>query len=211
MLITAPNGVVITRIGTLNTYEGALAQVNYYQNEIPIQAVTLSNTLVRVIEIVKQSDTSVAIDVPYTVSGNTITFESAITELFIIRFFTSDLLTSFTIGTTESGYGRGIDSVTIGRVNAATMDYSTAVGHHLHALAGNQFVFGRYNEDDASGKYIFIFGNGTSSSERKNAMCIKKSDNTLLMALDTNAAADTDDGELTAVLGDLGILSNVIE
>lgn len=211
MSILAPNGVLITRIGTLNTNEGALAQVNYYQNAVPIQAVTVNNTIVRIKEIVKQSDTSVAIDVPYTVSGNTITFESAITELFIIRFFTSDLLTSFTIGTTESGYGRGIDSVTIGRVNAATMDYSTAVGHHLHALAGNQFVFGRYNEDDASGKYIFIFGNGTSSSERKNAMCIKKSDNTLLMALDTNAAADTDDGELTAVLGDLGILSNVIE
>lgn len=64
----------------------------------------------------------------------------------------------------------GTDSIALGKYASAVQESTIAIGHNVQTAAANQTVIGRYNS-----RYpdkTFIIGNGSSSSDVKNAMMI---------------------------------------
>ena len=56
--------------------------------------------------------------------------------------------------------------------NIATGSNSHAEGVGTIATSENQHVQGKYNVEDTEGKYCFIIGNGTSDTDRSNALAV---------------------------------------
>lgn len=65
-------------------------------------------------------------------------------------------------------------SVTIGRGNTASGEYSVSIGKGLIAAGDTQTALGRFNVDETEFdmRNLFILGNGTSISNRSNAMAV---------------------------------------
>ena len=59
-----------------------------------------------------------------------------------------------------------------GSSTTASGNFSHAEGYYTKASSDYQHVQGKYNVEDTNGKYAFIIGNGTSDSERSNAIAI---------------------------------------
>lgn len=89
-------------------------------------------------------------------------------------------------GANNSSYGacahtEGGANSAIGNYSHAGGAYSYAFdlvgfvhGYQLQAQNPYEAVFGKYNEKDPLGKFIFAVGNGTSESNRKNALSLTK-------------------------------------
>lgn len=95
-------------------------------------------------------------------------------------------------------------------------DYALATGNGIIAQRRAQFVGGEYNTADSSGssiadrgKYVMVFGNGTSDTSRSNAYAVTW-DGNIETAIDTTAASGTTDGDLYAAITALGWESEVI-
>ena len=71
-------------------------------------------------------------------------------------------------GTTASGS----QSHAEGGGTMALKGCSHAEGIHTIAASSCQHVQGRYNIEDSNGKFAYIIGNGTSDTERSNALAI---------------------------------------
>jgi hypothetical protein len=88
----------------------------------------------------------------------------------------------------------GSNSVAFGSSTKANADHATAIGLSSVANAMNSFVIGRYNDTIAGSNLnswvpsdpLFLIGNGTSNTNRKNAMTMLKNGNT---GFGTNAPA----------------------
>ena len=143
-----------------------------------------------------------------------------------------------TVASGGYSHAEGFHTEASGECSHAEGDYSEASGEYSHAEGGYteasgyashasgyasiangslHFVIGEYNEVDTLrtargytyGKYVFIIGNGRSSSERSNAFAVTW-DGNVELALDTTAAAGTTDGDLYAAITALGWESEVI-
>lgn len=64
----------------------------------------------------------------------------------------------------------------IGNYNDVNYQYTTLIGSHLTPTNTDQYVFGRFNATDSGG--FFIIGNGSSDSNRSNAMVISTNGDT---------------------------------
>ena len=80
----------------------------------------------------------------------------------------------------DAGSASGNYSVSIGNTTDASGISSIALGNNVSARSDNQVVLGKYNIEDTSGTYGFIFGGGTSST-RKNLFTIDWSGNGTLL------------------------------
>ena len=69
---------------------------------------------------------------------------------------------------------RGLFSVSLGRNSDSYGDCSVSIGDNLIAVGENQTVFGKYNVDETEFdmRNLFVLGNGTSTSNRSNAMAV---------------------------------------
>ncbi len=79
----------------------------------------------------------------------------------------------------DAGSASGNYSISIGNTTDASGTSSIALGDHVSAKGNNQVVLGKYNVEDTSNTYGFIFGGGTSST-RKNLFTIDWSGNGVL-------------------------------
>ena len=124
-----------------------------------------------------------------------------------------DLYTSTGINVgRKSGTTSGIRSSAIGIENEASGDYSYAEGTNTKAKGyashaegietiangRGQHAGGRYNVEDTQGQYLFIIGNGTSGTERKNAMTLDLSGNG---TFDGNVICKHQDGSQISMVG----------
>ena len=80
----------------------------------------------------------------------------------------------------DAGSASGNYSISIGNTTDASGISSIALGDHVSAKSNNQVVLGKYNIEDTTGTYGFIFGGGTSSI-RKNLFTIDWSGNGVLL------------------------------
>lgn len=64
----------------------------------------------------------------------------------------------------------GLYSVAIGNISRAAKSQSVAIGPSVVAAKSKQVVIGAYNAEDSNAN--FVIGNGSSSTDRKNAMTI---------------------------------------
>lgn len=96
-----------------------------------------------------------------------------------------------------------------GCVSEARREYSHAQNHGTIANTVAQTALGKFNEQDNSGDYAVIIGNGTADDARSNALTVDWTGN-VLMALDTTAASGTDH-DLYAAITALDWQSDVIE
>lgn len=71
----------------------------------------------------------------------------------------------------------GEDAHALGHLSKACGTGSFALGRGALAGSNQQFAMGKYNLEDSSGVYAFIFGNGTSDTNRSNAMTLDWSGN----------------------------------
>lgn len=97
-------------------------------------------------------------------------------------------------------------AIAIGTTVQANNWNSVAIGIGLISNYAYQYVRGKYN---ATGDYAEIVGNGASTNNRSNAYALTW-DGDAHYALDTTAAAGTDDGALYAAITALGWESEVI-
>ena len=97
-------------------------------------------------------------------------------------------------------------AIAIGTTVQANNWNSVAIGIGLISNYACQYVRGKYN---ATGDYAEIVGNGASTNNRSNAYALTW-DGDAHYALDTTAAAGTDDGALYAAITALGWESEVI-
>lgn len=72
----------------------------------------------------------------------------------------------------ESTFATGQGSHSEGQYASASGNYSHAEGIGTDASSNCQHVQGKWNKEDASGKFAFIIGNGTSVNNRSNALAI---------------------------------------
>lgn len=72
------------------------------------------------------------------------------------------------IGTVAGGFASHAE----GQGSHATGQQSHASGFNAIASGNNQTAIGKYNVEDSAGKYAFIVGNGTSTSNRSNAFSV---------------------------------------
>lgn len=70
-------------------------------------------------------------------------------------------------------------AVTAGRENSATANCSVALGYGCVANEAVQVALGQWNKADASA--MFMLGNGTSNSNRKNIFAVKKNGDTHIL------------------------------
>lgn len=77
---------------------------------------------------------------------------------------------AFAHGSGCSAYGDG--AFAGGKTTVANQ---AAFAHGVHVIAARrQAVFGQYNIEDTSNKYLFIIGNGTSNNARSNAFAVDR-------------------------------------
>jgi hypothetical protein len=105
----------------------------------------------------------------------------------------------------------GVAATAMGRGTQANGFSSTASGFMTVANGSYQSARGKWNVEERIGvnRYADIVGNGTSDEDRSNAYALTW-DGDAHYALDTTAAADTDDGALYAATVALGWESEVI-
>lgn len=109
----------------------------------------------------------------------------------------------------DSTYSDG-GALVIGEANKNPKGANTLmVGSDVYAKSPNQAVFGRANISDDNGDYVIIAGNGYIHGTKSNAFAVKY-DGDVEIALETNSAAGTVDGDLYAAITALGWESEVI-
>ena len=87
--------------------------------------------------------------------------------------------------------------------------FSTILGEGLVSRTKNQLVVGQYNQEDTTGKYAHMIGNGTAFGARSNAYGVTW-DGDPELSLDTSAFSGTVDGDLYAAIDALGWGSEVM-
>ncbi len=127
-------------------------------------------------------------------------------SLCVQRSFFEDSLKAIIAEANNTGAGRfwkDSDGNICGEIfndynrNTASGIYSHAGGNGTIAASDNQYVFGAYNLEDTENKYVHIIGNGTSDSERSNALTVDWNGN---LHLTGDVAATDSNGQTVSII-----------